>query len=88
MTSVFGTTIIGAGHAGRSLAERLTKGGMTVHRRKPDRVTNSSRAHAASHTTSACLAANEFLVISCWIATSPKNRKRLRRTRPATLRAT
>jgi Trk K+ transport system NAD-binding subunit len=54
MTSVFGTIIIGAGQAGRSLAERLTKSGMTVHRRKPDRVTNRSRAHAASHTTSAC----------------------------------
>jgi choline dehydrogenase-like flavoprotein len=37
MTSVFGTIIIGAGQAGCSLAERLTKGGITVHRRKPDR---------------------------------------------------
>jgi choline dehydrogenase-like flavoprotein len=82
MTSVFGTIIIGAGQAGCSLAERLTKGGITVHRRKPDRVTTRKRAHAASHTASACLAANEFLVILCRIATSSKNWKRLHSTYP------
>jgi hypothetical protein len=59
--------------------------GTTVHRRARDRATNPGRTHAASHTTPACLAANEPPVILCRIAASSKNQEWLHRTRPATL---
>jgi hypothetical protein len=85
MMTVF-DTIIGAGQAGPSLAERLTKGAMTVHRRKTERGGDRNMDHVASHNTPACLVANELLVILGRIATSSKNRKRLRRTHTATLK--
>jgi hypothetical protein len=84
MTTVF-DTVIGAGQAGPSF--RATEEARhDCSRRKPERGGDRNMDHVASHTHPACLAANEFLVILGHIATSSKNRKRLRRTHPATVK--